>query len=99
MALVTTLPPPPPRLHRRLDLKVYSPEQLPFALLYFTGSDYFNRSMRWWAKKHMGISLNDKTMNREQGNPESRIHGVYRCEADVFKALDLEYVSPPDRSI
>lgn len=29
--------------HRRLDLKAYPREQFPFAVLYFTGSDYFNR--------------------------------------------------------
>ena len=30
---------------------------------------------------------------------ESEIHGVYNSEADVFAALDLEYVAPEDRSI
>ena len=29
--------------HRRIDLKAYPREQFPFAVLYFTGSDYFNR--------------------------------------------------------
>jgi DNA polymerase/3'-5' exonuclease PolX len=46
---------------------VYAPEALPFALLYFTGSDYFNRSMRWWAKKK-GISLNDEVGGRSVGS-------------------------------
>ena len=40
-----------PGVHRRLDLKVYPVAQFPFALLYFTGSDHFNRSMRFYAKK------------------------------------------------
>lgn len=35
-----------------------------FALLYFTGSDHFNRSMRWYAKK-LGLSLSD--------------HGLYKA--------------------
>jgi len=38
-------------LHRRLDLKVYPPEEDAYALLYFTGSDHFNRSMRHYAKQ------------------------------------------------
>eukprot|EP00605_Chrysophyceae_sp_TOSAG23-4_P002889 GSChrysophyteH1.ASY1.ANO1.3184.1 assembled CDS len=33
-------------IFRRIDIKVYPRAALPFALLYFTGSDYFNRSMR-----------------------------------------------------
>jgi DNA polymerase/3'-5' exonuclease PolX len=40
-------------VHRRLDIKVYPSSQFPFALLYFTGSDHFNRSMRFYAKTKM----------------------------------------------
>lgn len=32
-----------PRYHRRIDIKSYPRKMFPFALLYFTGSDYFNR--------------------------------------------------------
>lgn len=32
--------------NRRVDLKFYAAPHFPFALLYFTGSDHFNRSMR-----------------------------------------------------
>lgn len=38
--------------------QVYSPTTMPFALLSFTGSDYFNRSMRHYAKRK-GLSLSD----------------------------------------
>lgn len=31
------------KLHRRIDIKTYPQELLPFAILYFTGSDHFNR--------------------------------------------------------
>ncbi len=33
-------------IHHRIDLKHYPREQYAFALLYFTGSDLFNRTMR-----------------------------------------------------
>jgi hypothetical protein len=35
-----------PRLHRRIDLKSYRRVHFPFALLYFTGPDHFNRCVR-----------------------------------------------------
>ena len=55
------------RYHRRIDIKVYPAQQYAFALLYFTGSDHFNRSMRYYAKKvgwvgniRQGWSLSDR---------------------------------------
>ena len=50
--------PKPGALARRIDIKVYPKEQYGFALLYFTGSDYFNRSMRLFADKK-GFTLSD----------------------------------------
>ena len=44
--------------HRRLDIKAYPREQYGFAVLYFTGSPHFNRSMRLFAHKK-GFSLSD----------------------------------------
>eukprot|EP01035_Chromulina_nebulosa_P020141 gene20141-26150_t len=48
-------------IHRRIDIKYYPKKLFPFALLYFTGSDHFNRSMRLYASKQ-GYSLNDKVI-------------------------------------
>jgi DNA polymerase/3'-5' exonuclease PolX len=98
---------PPPRRFRRVDIKVYSPEEYPFALLYFTGSGYFNRSMRWWAdKKFHGLSLGDKGFRLESGAKEShfkhdpRFRGVtFATEKDVFDFLKLQYVEPEDRCV
>jgi len=45
-------------LHRRLDVKVYPRDVLPFALLYFTGSDHYNRSLRNFVNK-CGWTLSD----------------------------------------
>jgi DNA polymerase/3'-5' exonuclease PolX len=91
---------------RRLDIKVYPPEQHPTALLYFTGSAHFNRSMRLIADKS-GFLLNDyglfkrsldATRSRSQHDKSS--HGdQIRClnERDLFKHLNLHYVSPERR--
>ena len=96
-----------PRRFRRIDIKVYSPEEYPFALLYFTGSEYFNRSVRWWAdKKFHGLSLGDKGFRLESGAKESRFKhdprfkGVtFTTEKDIFDFLKLQYVEPEDRCV
>ncbi|GAB5036505.1 helix-hairpin-helix motif family protein [Nannochloropsis oceanica] len=71
--------------HRRLDLKTYPREQYPFAVLYFTGSDYFNRSMRCWAINHKGV--------RDVGD---RV--ICHDERGIFKALGLAYKHPWERN-
>jgi hypothetical protein len=48
---------------RRLDIKSYPRAVFPFALLYFTGSDYFNRSLRLYVKQS-GWSLSDHGLSR-----------------------------------
>lgn len=65
------------RPHRRIDLKMYSNREYAFALLHFTGSVHFSRSIRLFAKK-LGYQLTDhglylairqpgeKTVNRRQ---------------------------------
>jgi DNA polymerase/3'-5' exonuclease PolX len=94
------VPVEPARTHRRIDVKVYAPEELPFALLYFTGSGYFNRSMRYWAKRRFGLSLNDKGIFRETSNAASKVTDAeIDDEADVFEYLRLKYVAPEDRSV
>lgn len=40
-----------PATHRRIDIKSYPATSYPFAILYFTGSDHFNRSMRLYSKQ------------------------------------------------
>lgn len=77
--------------HRRLDIKVYDEAQWPFAMLYFTGSDHFNRSMRHFAKK-CGYSLSDRGLWPRDSSKKSGI--PCRTERDIFTALRLEYRPP-----
>jgi len=84
----------------RIDFQVINKNEWPFALLYFTGSDHMNRSMRLYARRH-GLSLNEKALVKRlgvkgdlKGDP---IPGI-RTEADIFKALGLEYLPPDQRN-
>jgi len=84
-------------MHRRMDIKVYHSAQLPTALLYFTGSARFNRSMRLWAKLK-GFNLQDKGLYADRDQAEmSRINVT--SEEDVFVALGLDYVPPERRNV
>jgi DNA polymerase/3'-5' exonuclease PolX len=88
---------------RRMDIKCYPPEQFAFALLYFTGSDYFNRSMRLYCQKR-GWSLSDKDLKpvvRVRGEKvHETAHGVpCKSERDIFEAIGLPYKEPWERDV
>lgn len=69
------------------DLRGVSDEQFPFALHYFTGSKAHNIAMRRRAIAR-GLKLNEYSLEGEKGAI------ACRTEADVFRALGLEYVPP-----
>jgi len=69
------------------DLRVVRPEQFPFALHYFTGSKDHNVAVRGRAQQY-GLKLNEY----ELVGPKRRVK--CREEADIFKALDLDYIAP-----
>jgi DNA polymerase (family 10) len=69
------------------DLRVVSDEQFPFAVAYLTGSKEHNIRMRQRAIDR-GLSLNEYGLVGEKGPTKAK------TEADIYKALDLEYVPP-----
>jgi DNA polymerase/3'-5' exonuclease PolX len=79
---------------RRVDLIVSPPDQYPFALVSWTGSKQFNRSMRRYSVKECGMSVT--------------AHGIYSMtegtfltassERDVFSILKLAYLEPWERN-
>ncbi|CAD8084561.1 unnamed protein product [Paramecium sonneborni] len=90
-------------IHRRIDLKLYPKEQYGCAVLYFTGSDQYNRSMRLWAQK-IGYSLSDHGLyptQRGSNNKKQWKGEVIPCEEeiDVYRILGLQYKQPKERSI
>lgn len=90
--------------HRRIDFQMIARESWPFALLYFTGSEHFNRSMRNWARKnHMSLSQHAlvlrPTPKSETGMHKKGAKIPCNTEEEVFKALKLDYVPPNERDI
>jgi DNA polymerase/3'-5' exonuclease PolX len=79
---------------RRLDLLVTPPEEFPFAVLYFTGSDGFNVRMRQIALSR-GFTLNEHALTHLK---TTKTVGGIKSEADIFTALKLEWREPVDRT-
>lgn len=92
-------------MYRRIDIKIYDIDVKAFALLAFTGCDYWNRSLRYFARKK-GFSLSDKGLKvksqkgidylrsicrNEQANATHVADYVPFCheEIDVFRTLGL----------
>ncbi len=75
------------RIRMNADLRVVSDEQFPFALNYFTGSKEHNVRLRQLAIAR-GLSLNEYALASDSKS--------VRCkdEADLYRALDLEYIEP-----
>ncbi|XP_033005730.1 DNA polymerase lambda isoform X3 [Lacerta agilis] len=94
--------PGPGRRHRRLDIIVVPYSEFACALLYFTGSAHFNRSMRALAKTK-GMSLSEHALSsgvvRGAGGLKT-VPGVALStptERDIFILLGLPYREPPER--
>jgi DNA polymerase/3'-5' exonuclease PolX len=86
-------------VHRRIDIKLYPREMLPFALLYFTGSDYFNRSMRHYAKRK-GYLLSDNGLSVRPGASRVRMPpAIFESEQQIFEFLGLEWREPAQRDL
>ncbi|XP_076618691.1 DNA polymerase beta [Colletes latitarsis] len=82
---------------RRLDIILAPYDQYYCAVLYFTGSDLFNKNMRAHAleKKY---TLNEYTLKRltPEGVPGEA--EKITSEEDIFRILELPYKEPKDRN-
>lgn len=80
--------------YRRIDIIKTTKEEMPFALLYFTGDFAQNISMRQKAKKK-GYSLSQHGLRNVFNNRNVK---SIKTERDIFKFLDIEYIEPENRS-
>jgi DNA polymerase (family 10) len=69
------------------DLRVVEDQQFPFALHYFTGSKEHNIAIRARAQEY-GLKLNEYALV----GAKKDVH--CQTEADIFAALDLDYIPP-----
>lgn len=76
---------------RRIDIRFINYNSYYYALLYFTGSGEHNKIMRNVAKK-MGYKLSEYGLFDKDGNTLKA-----RSERDIFKHLNMEYLTPKMR--
>lgn len=87
---------------RRLDLLLVPEEEMGAALIYFTGNDIFNRSMRLLARKK-GMRLNQRGLYKdvkrgrrgERLNEGTLVEG--RSERRIFEVLGVPWREPHER--
>eukprot|EP01032_Pedospumella_encystans_P013614 gene13614-15664_t len=95
--------PHPGALHRRIDIKVYPRHQKAFALFYFTGSDAFNRGVRFYAARN-SLALDDKGLMKCVRDSAYKIvtrGELIPCatEHDIFDVMGLAYREPWERPL
>lgn len=75
------------------DLRVVTVKEYPFALVYFTGNKEHNVRLRSRAMDH-GWSLSEYGFTRLLERPLKRSFLQVNEEADVYSALDLQFIPP-----
>lgn len=79
---------------RRIDIRLIPKKQLPFALLYFTGSGTLNKHMRQKAIEK-GLKLNEYSMIDKETNKSI----ILKSEKEIFEYLDMDYLEPHERDL
>ena len=94
---IAKLPNDPSAIPRRLDFLYTPPSEYAFALLYFTGSKYFNVVMRQHALD-LGFSLNEHGLSKVvKGKKNEPLSNYFPDEQSIFEFLNLVYKPPSER--
>nr|XP_023027324.1 DNA polymerase beta-like [Leptinotarsa decemlineata] len=82
---------------RRIDIRLTPHDQYYCSILYFTGSDMFNKTMRAHALEN-GFTLNEYSLRPVgvTGIPGEPVE--IKSEEDVFMCIDFPYKKPEDRN-
>ena len=85
---------------RRIDILLVPATELGAALIYFTGNDIFNRSLRLLASRK-GMRLSQRGLYRETADGRKRALGrelvEARDERRIFEVLGVRWREPHER--
>jgi DNA polymerase/3'-5' exonuclease PolX len=79
---------------RRIDIMYTKPEEYPFAIFYFTGSDEFNKKVRKQILDQ-GMTINEYSL--KDNETKEKVDYEFNVEKDIFDYLEMDYVEPQDR--
>jgi len=79
---------------RRVDIMYTTPQEYPFAILYFTGSAEFNIKMRN-EMLEKGYTLNEHGV--KYTDKRKKMKEVFNTEKDIFDYFGYSYVEPENR--
>lgn len=89
---------PGKKVARRVDFLYATPDEFPFAILYFTGSKAFNTVMRHKALE-MGYTLNEHGLSTMENKVKgAKIEQSFADEKAIFDFLKMVYKAPMDRT-
>jgi DNA polymerase/3'-5' exonuclease PolX len=80
---------------RRIDIRIVTSSSLGAALLYFTGSDKFNKIMRYFANQR-GFTLNEYGLYEYINGVKGELVPA-ETEEDIFSILNTVYLTPEQR--
>ncbi|KAM8794669.1 LOW QUALITY PROTEIN: DNA polymerase beta [Eudromia elegans] len=83
--------------HRRIDIRLIPKDQYYCGVLYFTGSDIFNKNMRAHALE-MGFTINEYTIRHLGVTGVAGEALPVESERDIFDYIQWKYREPEDRS-
>ena len=83
-------------IHRRIDIMYTTPEEYPFAILYFTGSKEYNQKMREKALTY-DYTMNEYGITYVDESDGKLDDKVFVNEKDIFDFLEMDYVKPCER--
>lgn len=95
---VCVLPEMDKQLHRRIDIRLIPNDQYYCGILYFTGSDEFNRRMRQEALEK-GFTINEYSIRPlgSTGVPGEPI--PVSSEGEIFEIIGMDYKQPHERNL
>ena len=79
---------------KRIDIMYTTPEEYPFAILYFTGSKDFNTNMRGDLLSK-GLTLNEYSLKHNL--TKKPVDHIFNTEQDIFEYIKYDYVEPENR--
>ena len=82
---------------RRIDILFTKKDEYPFALMYFTGSNTFNKRLRSMMLRK-GMRLNEYGLYKVGPDKQlTPIPHTFNTERDIFEYSNIEYLEPCDR--